>query len=69
MPEDLQVISKNIGLRREWFACGFRVNRLILTSEIASRKGGPRIELEKGNWSVPVVHAYGHSGFGYQSSW
>ncbi|KAF2112133.1 hypothetical protein BDV96DRAFT_170388 [Lophiotrema nucula] len=34
-----------------------------------SRKGGVRIELEKGKWSVPVVHNYGHSGAGYQSSW
>ncbi|KAJ4987583.1 FAD dependent oxidoreductase [Stagonosporopsis vannaccii] len=36
-----------------------------------SRKGGPRIELEKEKqkWSVPVVHAYGHSGAGYQASW
>ncbi|KAH4602269.1 hypothetical protein HBH82_165400 [Parastagonospora nodorum] len=49
-PEDLQVISRNIGLR-------------------PSRKGGPRIEVEKGRWDIPVVHCYGHSGFGYQSSW
>ncbi|KAF2259575.1 D-amino-acid oxidase-like protein [Lojkania enalia] len=34
-----------------------------------SRKGGPRIEVEKGTWDVPVVHNYGHSGAGYQSSW
>ncbi|KAH7080004.1 D-amino-acid oxidase-like protein [Paraphoma chrysanthemicola] len=49
-PEDVQVISRNIGLR-------------------PSRKGGPRIETEKGKWKVPVVHCYGHSGAGYQSSW
>ncbi|OAK97580.1 FAD dependent oxidoreductase [Phaeosphaeriaceae sp. SRC1lsM3a] len=49
-PEDLQVISRNIGLR-------------------PSRKGGPRVEVEKGTWKVPVVHAYGHSGAGYQASW
>ncbi|KAJ4365471.1 hypothetical protein N0V95_000406 [Ascochyta clinopodiicola] len=50
-PEDLQIISRNIGLR-------------------PSRKGGPRIEIEKEKkWSVPVVHAYGHSGAGYQASW
>ncbi|KAH8723211.1 hypothetical protein GQ44DRAFT_828411 [Phaeosphaeriaceae sp. PMI808] len=50
-PEDLQVISKNIGLR-------------------PSRKGGPRIEIEKERkWNVPVVHCYGHSGAGYQASW
>lgn len=37
---------------------------------IASRKGGPRIEIEKEKkWNVPVVHAYGHSGAGYQASW
>lgn len=34
-----------------------------------SRKGGPRIEAESGKWKVPVVHCYGHSGAGYQSSW
>ncbi|CAN9205486.1 unnamed protein product [Alternaria alternata] len=34
-----------------------------------SRKGGPRIETEMGKWKVPVVHCYGHSGAGYQSSW
>ncbi|KAG9188078.1 hypothetical protein G6011_02001 [Alternaria panax] len=34
-----------------------------------SRKGGPRIETEKGKWKVPVVHCYGHAGAGYQSSW
>ncbi|KAH9880602.1 hypothetical protein IAQ61_000896 [Plenodomus lingam] len=34
-----------------------------------SRKGGPRIEAETGRWKVPVVHCYGHSGTGYQSSW
>ncbi|KAL1599291.1 hypothetical protein SLS59_006308 [Nothophoma quercina] len=36
-----------------------------------SRKGGPRIEIEKEKqkWNVPVVHAYGHSGAGYQASW
>lgn len=37
--------------------------------EIASRKGGPRIELEKWSNGVPVVHNYGHAGAGYQSSW
>ncbi|KAF2265752.1 D-amino acid oxidase [Lojkania enalia] len=32
------------------------------------RNGGPRVEKEKidGKW---VVHAYGHAGYGYQSSW
>ncbi|KAF2127939.1 D-amino-acid oxidase-like protein [Dothidotthia symphoricarpi CBS 119687] len=34
-----------------------------------SRKGGPRIEAERGTWKVPVVHCYGHAGAGYQSSW
>lgn len=36
-----------------------------------SRKGGVRIEGERrGEWGgVGVVHAYGHSGAGYQSSW
>lgn len=34
-----------------------------------SRKGGPRIEIERRTWSIPVVHCYGHSGAGYQSSW
>ncbi|ORY16616.1 hypothetical protein BCR34DRAFT_584275 [Clohesyomyces aquaticus] len=35
-----------------------------------SRKGGPRIEIEKRKgWGIPVVHNYGHSGAGYQSSW
>ncbi|KAF2731576.1 hypothetical protein EJ04DRAFT_442803 [Polyplosphaeria fusca] len=35
-----------------------------------SRKGGMRIEVEnRKEWSVPVVHCYGHSGTGYQSSW
>jgi hypothetical protein len=36
---------------------------------IASRKGGVRIEFEKWSNGVPVVHNYGHSGAGYQSSW
>lgn len=36
---------------------------------IASRKGGVRIELEKWSNGVSVVHNYGHSGAGYQSSW
>lgn len=39
------------------------------SSLLASRKGGPRIETEKGKWKVPVVHCYGHSGAGYQASW
>ncbi|KAF2189187.1 FAD dependent oxidoreductase [Zopfia rhizophila CBS 207.26] len=34
-----------------------------------SRKGGPRIEVEKLSNGVPVVHNYGHAGAGYQSSW
>ncbi|KAF1830295.1 hypothetical protein BDW02DRAFT_104958 [Decorospora gaudefroyi] len=36
-----------------------------------SRKGGPRIEIEAQTrkWNVPVIHAYGHAGAGYQSSW
>ncbi|KAF2868692.1 FAD dependent oxidoreductase [Massariosphaeria phaeospora] len=34
-----------------------------------SRIGGPRIELERSSHRVPVVHNYGHSGAGYQSSW
>jgi D-amino-acid oxidase len=42
---------------------------LLMCPWAASRKGGPRIEVEKGKWSVPVVHCYGHAGAGYQSSW
>lgn len=39
-----------------------------------ARAGGVRIELEwfedaKGKREVPVIHNYGHGGFGYQSSW
>lgn len=38
-----------------------------------SRKGGPRVELERRNeWGqgkVGVVHCYGHSGAGFQASW
>lgn len=39
-----------------------------------ARAGSVRIELEwfedlKGKRTVPVVHNYGHGGFGYQSSW
>jgi len=39
-----------------------------------ARTGGVRIEREwfedtKGQREVPVVHNYGHGGFGYQSSW
>ena len=49
-PEDLQVISHNVGLR-------------------PSRKGGPRIEVERWAGGTPVVHNYGHAGAGYQSSW
>jgi hypothetical protein len=36
---------------------------------VASRKGGPRIELERWSNGVPVVHCYGHAGAGFQSSW
>lgn len=74
-PEDLQIISKNIGLRRKCpHTCRHTYEKKMAESTtnanaLASRKGGPRIELEKGKWNVPVVHAYGHSGFGYQSSW
>ncbi|KAI1617869.1 D-amino-acid oxidase, variant 2 [Exophiala viscosa] len=48
-PEDLQVLSHNVGLR-------------------PSRKGGARVELEKRNGKL-LVHNYGASGAGYQSSW
>lgn len=39
-----------------------------------ARIGGVRIELEwledaRAQRKVPVVHNYGHGGFGYQSSW
>jgi len=39
-----------------------------------ARMGGVRIETEwfedvRGKRKVPVVHNYGHGGFGYQSSW
>jgi glycine/D-amino acid oxidase-like deaminating enzyme len=39
-----------------------------------ARNGGVRIEAEwfedvKGQRKVPVIHNYGHGGFGYQSSW
>ncbi|KAF2205345.1 nucleotide-binding domain-containing protein [Delitschia confertaspora ATCC 74209] len=34
-----------------------------------SRKGGVRVELEMWANGTPVVHNYGHSGAGYQSSW
>ncbi|TDZ32550.1 D-amino-acid oxidase [Colletotrichum spinosum] len=33
-----------------------------------NRKGGPRIEVEEGEWGL-VVHNYGASGAGYQASW
>ncbi|PVI06732.1 nucleotide-binding domain-containing protein [Periconia macrospinosa] len=56
-PEDLQVISHNVGLRRECLAL------------LPSRVGGIRIELERLSNGVPVVHNYGHAGAGYQSSW
>jgi hypothetical protein len=68
-PEDLQIISKNIGLRRK---CFFRSDSLIvdiLIRSIASRRGGTRVEAERATWDVPVVHCYGHAGTGYQSSW
>jgi D-amino-acid oxidase len=42
---------------------------LMLMIVIASRKGGPRIEVERWGNGVPVVHNYGHGGAGYQSSW
>ncbi|EXJ80329.1 hypothetical protein A1O1_08473 [Capronia coronata CBS 617.96] len=48
-PEDLQVISHNVGLR-------------------PSRKGGARVELEKRGGKL-LIHNYGASGAGYQSSW
>lgn len=34
-----------------------------------AREGGVRIELEWFGDGYPVVHNYGHGGFGYQSSW
>ncbi|EHY57422.1 hypothetical protein HRR83_002908 [Exophiala dermatitidis] len=56
-PEDLQVISHNVGLR-------------------PSRKGGARLSLEKRKTHQGqaqkdrlVIHNYGASGAGYQSSW
>ncbi|KIW47053.1 hypothetical protein, variant [Exophiala oligosperma] len=49
-PEDLQVISHNVGLR-------------------PSRKGGARVELERKNGGNLLIHNYGASGAGYQSSW
>ncbi|KAL2428989.1 D-amino-acid oxidase [Exophiala dermatitidis] len=56
-PEDLQVISHNVGLR-------------------PSRKGGARLSLEKRKTRQGqaqkdrlVIHNYGASGVGYQSSW
>ncbi|KAF2627503.1 nucleotide-binding domain-containing protein [Macroventuria anomochaeta] len=69
-PEDLQIIARNIGLRRE-YRCMLWVSGALLIRMIASRKGGPRIEIEKETqkWNVAVVHAYGHSGAGYQASW
>ncbi|KAF2273006.1 FAD dependent oxidoreductase [Westerdykella ornata] len=33
------------------------------------RKGGPRVERERGVDGGWVVHQYGHGGYGYQSSW
>ncbi|KAK5407974.1 hypothetical protein LTR06_007717 [Exophiala xenobiotica] len=53
-PEDLQVLSHNVGLRP--------------TATIASRVGGARVELEKRNGNF-LIHNYGASGAGYQSSW
>ncbi|KAF8632898.1 hypothetical protein AX17_004744 [Amanita inopinata Kibby_2008] len=39
-----------------------------------ARKGGIRLEVEhfarhKGDGKVPVVHNYGHAGYGFQTSW
>lgn len=34
-----------------------------------SRKGGPRMEVEKSDDGLLVVHNYGASGAGYQASW
>ncbi|KAI9249658.1 hypothetical protein BY458DRAFT_483132 [Sporodiniella umbellata] len=49
-----QILSLNVGLR-------------------PSRKGGPRFENEimrtKQGHKVLITHAYGHGGFGFQSSW
>ena len=74
--DDLQVISYNVGLRREYFLSlcfgselSLRCERTMLKLGIASRKGGIRVELEKLGNGIPVVHNYGHSGAGYQSSW
>ncbi|KAK4058755.1 carboxypeptidase Y-deficient [Microbotryomycetes sp. JL221] len=40
-------------------ACGLR----------PTRKGGLRIEIEAQASDVPIVHCYGHGGYGYQTSW
>ncbi|KAJ7922678.1 D-aspartate oxidase, partial [Mycena leptocephala] len=51
--EDLDVIEECVGLR-------------------PTRKGGVRLEaetLDVGDKTIPIVHNYGHGGYGYQSSW
>lgn len=32
------------------------------------REGGPRVERDEVN-GIPVIHNYGHGGYGYQISW
>jgi D-amino-acid oxidase len=66
-PESLEVIRHNVGFRR-WFINLIHLTISKLTSLVASRKGGARIERENrhGKW---LIHNYGAGGTGYQASW
>lgn len=71
-PEDLQIISHNVGLRRKFpdlYCSSVQGPSVADSGVIASRVGGTRVELERLSNGVPVVHNYGHAGAGYQSSW
>ncbi len=74
-PEDLKVVSINVGLRRKKLPLHSNIGKCVLLcltltsyAPAASRNGGSRVELEQRGDKF-LVHNYGASGGGYQASW
>ncbi len=69
-PEDVQVISENVGLRRKSLFISLlpSLDMLRLISSTATRVGGSRVELEKRGGKL-LIHNYGAGAAGFQSSW